>query len=113
MSNSKSAASALFGTVAALANSVTKAIGTVDTGVGMVTTSVEVAARRQKARSKLDEVSYKREIVTNKAMDLELQKEQVNDWISQKEDRGPRYQATYDDLMKVLDPEYQPVSAAA
>lgn len=102
MSNSKSAASALFGTVAATANTVTKAVGTVDTVVGMATTAVEDAARRQKARSTLDTISYKRTIATDKAMELELQKEQVEEWIAQGAGRKERFQSTYDELIAAL-----------
>ena len=93
--SASNAASAGFNTVASV-------FTTANTAVGMATTAVEDAARRQKARSKLDAISYKRTIATNKAMELELQKEQVEEWIAQGTGRAERFQSTYDELIAAL-----------
>ena len=93
--SASNAASAGFNTVASVFTSA-------NTAVGMVTTTINDAARRQQARSKLDAVSYKKTIATEKAMELELQKEQVMVWCEEKEDRADRFQATYDELLAAL-----------
>ena len=103
MATSRSTISALFGTVTTAANTVTRSLASVDTAVGMASTAIEDAARRQKARSKLDEKSYKVVIATEKAMELELQKESVIDWCEQVEGRAERFKSTYDELLAALD----------
>lgn len=102
MSNSRTTSAALLGTVTTLANTVTGAIGTVDTSLGMVTTAINDAARRQAARSKLDAVAYKKVIATEKAMEVELQKEAVIDWCDKVKGRSDRFNATYNELLAVL-----------
>ena len=89
------AASAGFNTIGSIFTST-------NTAIGMVTTSIEGAARRQQARHKLDAVSYKKTIATEKAMELELQKEQVIDWCEQVEGRAERFKSTYDELLAAL-----------
>lgn len=89
------AASAGFNTIGSIFTST-------NTAIGMVTTSIEGAARRQQARHKLDAVSYKKTIATEKAMELELQKEQVIDWCDQVEGRSDRFNETYEELLAAL-----------
>lgn len=102
MANSRTTFGALLGTITVAANTLTNTLSTVDTSIGMVTTTVEDAARRQQARSKLDAHAYKQNIVTEKSMELELAKEQVLDWCSESPDREARFNATYSELMAVL-----------
>ena len=103
MTTSRTTMAALFGTITTAANTLTGTLSTIDTSIGMVTTAVQDAARRQDARSKLDATAYKRVIATEKAMELELQHESVIDWCSQAPDRADRFKVTYDELLKVLD----------
>lgn len=98
-----SAKLSITNTIAATANTVTSAVNSANTAIGMVTTSIEGAARRQQARHKLDAVSYKKTIATEKAMELELQKEQVIDWCEQVEGRSDRFNSTYNELLAALD----------
>jgi hypothetical protein len=103
MATTRTAFGALMGTITTAASAVTNIIGQVDTTVGMAGTALDDAARRQQARSKLDARSYKRVIVSEKAMELETLQESILDWTNGDPTRAARFKATYDDLMSALD----------
>lgn len=103
MATSRTAFASLLGTVTMSADTLTGAIGTINTTVGMATTAINDAARRQQARSQLDSESYKDQIAMEKSMELEMQTDSINEWIAQKPDREVRYNATYERLRKLLD----------
>lgn len=98
----RTAIGALLGTVTVAAGSLSNGISAIDTGFGMIRTAADDAARRQQARSKLDAASYKRQILQEKTMELELQRERIEDWIAEKEDRKDRFNSTYAELEAAL-----------
>lgn len=103
MSTTRSTYGAILGTVTSAASALTTALSTMDTTVGMAATAIDDAARRQKARSKLDELAYKDSIAKEKSMELELQQESIIDWCDEVEGRAERFKATYDRLRAALD----------
>lgn len=103
MANTRTTYGSILGTVTSVASVLTNTFDGIDASVGMATTAINDAARRQQARSKLDAASYKVTIVTEKAMELELQKEEVIDWCAQVPERADRFKVTYDSLLAVLD----------
>lgn len=102
MATSRTTLSSVLNTVTTTADTLTGAIGTINTAVGMASTAINDAARRQEARSKLDSEFYKDTISMEKAMELELQTDQVNEWLDQKPERAERYNATYARLRALL-----------
>lgn len=102
MATTRSTYGSLLGTITTLAQTASNTLSTIDTTIGMASTAIDDAARRQKARSKLDEVAYKETIAKEKAMELELQQEAILDWCEEVEGRAERFKATYDSLRAVL-----------
>lgn len=102
MANTRTTFGALLGTITVAANVVSNSLSTIDTSVGMAATAIDDAARRQQARSKLDALAYKDTIVTEKSMELELQKQQVKDWCAEVEGRTASFNETYNRLMEAL-----------
>lgn len=103
MANTRSAYGSVLGTITSIAGVLTNTFDGIDSGVGMATTAINDAARRQQARSKLDAHAYKKTISTEKSMELLLQQEEVLDWCSQSEGRTARFTETYDELLAILD----------
>lgn len=103
MATSRTTFGALLNTITTAANAVTSTLSTIDTSIGMASTAIDDAARRQAARSKLDQESYKDTITMEKSMELSLQEESILDWIDGDSGRADRYQANYDRLRKLLD----------
>lgn len=102
MSTTRSTYGSLLGTITTAANAVTSTLSTIDTSIGMAATAIEDAARRQAARSKLDAHSYKRQIATEKAQELEVLDQSILDWLDGDEARTNRFNATYAELLAAL-----------
>lgn len=102
MANTRSTYGSLLGTITTAANAVTNTLSTLDTTIGMAATAIDDAARRQKARSKLDEHAYKRTIATEKAMELETLDQSILDWLDGDEGRTTRFNKTLAELTAVL-----------
>ena len=104
MSTSRNAGSAVFGTVVSIADAATKTVNTVTSAIDMAALAVSDAKRRQLARSKMDEYSYKETLSNQKAMELAVQDQMIQDWIDEDQERADSFNLRKSKLMAVLEP---------
>ena len=95
MATARSASASLFGVIASLGSTVTKALGTIDNSLGMATRTIDNAAHNQKFRIAASQESYGKHI----AKDLEIELEAIDNWCSEVEGRADRLASTYEKLV--------------
>ena len=111
MSTARNAGSSVFGTVVSIADAATKAVNTVTSTIDMAALAVSDAKRRQLARSKMDEYSYEETLSNEKAMELAIQDQKIQDWIDEDQERADSFNLHKSKLMAILKSQSQPQAA--
>lgn len=105
--SSRMTLAALMGTVQTTALTITNTLDAANKGVGMLNKLVTDASGRQEVRSKLDNKIFEATLHQEKAMELTESRRRIDDYIVKSPRHKELYQAAFDELAAVLNPQAQ------